>query len=246
MDKLWVALFFTFCVFSMSSSLNENQILQLLELNSMFDVLHKNYDNQINLKWNIQKHNMKVINAQFLSIYGFAVQEVQDMHDKYLREVEEVMNELGDLNPAQEQCFNRTVAMYNLFATQFGIMNANAVWTIKKSFEEISARIFYPLIEKLHQESNSFQWKVLSALNDLNPISEIHDLLENLHKKYDEIILLYENAIENLQNEIQLTQMEFNQVRKNAYQVFEFNKNFYTTGIALQRPQLEQCSQARP
>ncbi|KAG5671221.1 hypothetical protein PVAND_001430 [Polypedilum vanderplanki] len=240
MNKLWVALFFSFCAFSMSSSLNENQIFELLELNSMFDVLHKNYDNQINLKWNIQKHNMKVINAQFLSMYGFAVQEVQDMHDEFSREIEEAINELG-----LTTCLNRTMILFNFTATQFGVINANAIWTIKNSFEDISARIFYPLVEKLHQESNSFQWKVLSALNDLNPISEIHDLLENLHKEYDEIILLYENAIENLQNEIQLTQMEFNQVRKNAYQTFDYNKNYYRDMMDIIRTQFKECLSIR-
>jgi hypothetical protein len=62
----------------------------------MFDVLHKNYDNQINIKWNVQKHNMKVLNAQFLSSYGFSVQGMKDKEAEVYAEIEARETEIGE------------------------------------------------------------------------------------------------------------------------------------------------------
>jgi hypothetical protein len=62
----------------------------------LFDVIHKNYDNQINIKWNVQKHNMKVLNAQFLSRYGFTIEEVKDKEAEVLAAIDARGVEIGE------------------------------------------------------------------------------------------------------------------------------------------------------
>jgi hypothetical protein len=80
------------------AAITEEEVTRLLELNFAFDVLHKNYDNQINRAWNTQKHNMRVVNAQFLSRYGFTVQEVKDRENEILLAIEQRAIEISMKN----------------------------------------------------------------------------------------------------------------------------------------------------
>lgn len=75
--------------------MTEEQANRLLELNSMFDGLHRNYEDQINRSWFQQKRNLDVYNAQFLSRYGFVVQQVKDREDVVLAAVEARGQEIG-------------------------------------------------------------------------------------------------------------------------------------------------------
>ena len=59
-----------------------------MELNSAFDLLHKNFDNIINVNWIQQKRNLDIYNAQFLSRYGFVVQEMKDREQIVLEAIE--------------------------------------------------------------------------------------------------------------------------------------------------------------
>lgn len=61
----------------------------------MFDVLHKNYDHEINRAWTQQKHNMRVLNAQFLSRYGFTVDEMKVQEAAVLEAIVQRGEELG-------------------------------------------------------------------------------------------------------------------------------------------------------
>ena len=62
----------------------------------MFDILHKNYDHEINRAWNIQKHNMKVLNAQFLSRYGFNIDEMKTKEAEVLEAIDQRGEEIGN------------------------------------------------------------------------------------------------------------------------------------------------------
>lgn len=70
----------------------------MLEINSMFDLLHKNYDNQINKQWFVQKRNMNVYNAQFLSRYGFVVDEIKQRELQTIEAIERRGQEIGECN----------------------------------------------------------------------------------------------------------------------------------------------------
>lgn len=61
----------------------------------MFDVLHKNYDHEINKAWVKQKHNMNVLNAQFLSRYGFNIDEMKTKEAEVLEAIEQRGVEIG-------------------------------------------------------------------------------------------------------------------------------------------------------
>lgn len=66
-----------------------------MNLNFMFDILHKNYDHEINKAWVRQKHNMKVLNAQFLSRYGFNIDEMKTKEAEVLEAIEQRGQEIG-------------------------------------------------------------------------------------------------------------------------------------------------------
>lgn len=61
----------------------------------MFDLMHKNYENQINRSWMLQKRNLDIYNAQFLSRYGFVVQQVKDREFEVLEAIEARAQEIG-------------------------------------------------------------------------------------------------------------------------------------------------------
>jgi hypothetical protein len=67
----------------------------MIEKNSMFDVLHKNYDNQIHLAYLQQKTNMKIFNAQFLSRYGFILDEINNRTQEINDAIEERGTAIG-------------------------------------------------------------------------------------------------------------------------------------------------------
>lgn len=79
-----------------ASSLNQTQVDRMLEMNSLFDELHKNYDIQIQSQWRIQKHNMNVYNAQFLSRYGFVVDQVKTREAEILEAIQLRGQEIGE------------------------------------------------------------------------------------------------------------------------------------------------------
>ncbi|KAG5671223.1 hypothetical protein PVAND_001432 [Polypedilum vanderplanki] len=227
--KRFAVLILSLSVVTICTAITQNQILQLLELNSMFDVLHKNYDNQINLKWFTQKHNMKVINAQFLSRYGFSVQEVKDKEAEVLEAIEARGVEINNPN---SECLNTTrSALAN--AIEYANMNfAGTVGEILYYFDEISSEFFYPVVEVLHMQSNEIQWEVLHALQHVNPVSDMDRLIQRLRDDYYVIVWLYENAIENMNVEIQRVQQNYNRVRssifptfRNVAAYFNFNAN---------------------
>jgi hypothetical protein len=61
----------------------------------MFDLMHRNYENQINRSWMLQKRNLDIYNAQFLSRYGFVVQQVKDREDELLAAIDARAQEIG-------------------------------------------------------------------------------------------------------------------------------------------------------
>lgn len=61
----------------------------------MFDLMHKNYENQIQISWRSQKRNLDIYNAQFLSRYGFVVQRVKDREVEVLEAVDARAQEIG-------------------------------------------------------------------------------------------------------------------------------------------------------
>ena len=79
-----------------TSSLTQNQANRMLELNSMFDSIHKKYDYQIRDSWFRQKHNMDVYNAQFLSRYGFVVDQVKQREYEVLDAIQKRGQEIGE------------------------------------------------------------------------------------------------------------------------------------------------------
>lgn len=62
----------------------------------MFDSIHKNYDEQIRASWFRQKHNMNVYNAQFLSRYGFIVDQIKRREVEVLEAIERRGEEIGE------------------------------------------------------------------------------------------------------------------------------------------------------
>lgn len=180
----------------------------------MFDVIHKNYDNQINLAWNTQKHNMKVLNAQFLSRYGFTIEEVKDKEAEVLAAIEAHGQEIGKFfssilmikfliskflflvlgNPNAE-CLNTTRLGLSNAVAYAGMNYMATVSEILFYFDDISSSFFYPLVEVLHFQSNSFQWEVLNVLQNINPVTDMDNLITRLREDYYVLILLYENAI---------------------------------------------------
>lgn len=79
-----------------TSSLTQNQANRMLELNSMFDSIHKKYDYQIRDSWFRQKHNLNVYNAQFLSRYGFIVDQVKEREYEVLDAIQKRGQEIGN------------------------------------------------------------------------------------------------------------------------------------------------------
>jgi hypothetical protein len=67
----------------------------MLEMNALFDQLHKDYDTRIQSQWTIQKHNMNVYNAQFLSRYSFVVDQVKTREMEVLEAIQQRGQEIG-------------------------------------------------------------------------------------------------------------------------------------------------------
>lgn len=61
----------------------------------MFNLMHRNYENQINRSWMLQKRNLDIYNAQFLSRYGFVVQQVKDREIQVLEAIDARAQEIG-------------------------------------------------------------------------------------------------------------------------------------------------------
>lgn len=81
-----------------TSSLTQNQANRMLELNSNFDSIHKKYDYQIRDSWFRQKHNLNVYNAQFLSRYGFIVDQVKEREYEVLDAIQKRGQEIGNFS----------------------------------------------------------------------------------------------------------------------------------------------------
>lgn len=61
----------------------------------MFEGIHQKYDFQIRTSWLRQKHNMNVYNAQFLSRFGFVVDQVKQREFEVLEAIQRRGEEIG-------------------------------------------------------------------------------------------------------------------------------------------------------
>ncbi|XP_070507554.1 uncharacterized protein [Chironomus tepperi] len=208
----------------MCTAIRQDQIDQLMDLNFMFDVLHKNYDHEINKAWMQQKHNMKVLNAQFLSRYGFNIEEMKDKEATVLEAIEQRAQEIGDPN---NECIN--TVRYGL-TNAVGYANMNYAATVQEIlyyFNQTNDVFFYPNVEVFHFQSNSFQWEILNALLEINPVADMDGLIRRLMADYYIILEMFQEAVNTLASDIREYDREFNRIRGSIFPTFQNVRDYF-------------------
>lgn len=75
---------------------------------------------------------------------------------------------------------------------------AATVEEIMYYFNQTNDSFFYPNVEVFHFQSNSFQWEILSALLEINPVADMDGLIRRLMADYYIILTMFEDAVSKL------------------------------------------------
>jgi len=62
-------------------------------------------------------------------------------------------------------------------------------------FNQTNNVFFYPNVEVFHFQSNSFQWEILNALLEINPVADMDGLIRRLMADYYIILDMFEEAV---------------------------------------------------
>ncbi|CAG9806903.1 unnamed protein product [Chironomus riparius] len=223
---------------SMCTAITQDQVDQLMDLNFMFDILHKNYDHEINKAWTQQKHNMKVLNAQFLSRYGFNIDEMKTKEGEVLEAIEQRGEETG--NPDSECIQSIRYGLTNAV----GYANMNYAATVEEIlfyFNQTNDSFFYPNVEIFHFQSNSFQWEILNALLEINPVADMSGLIRRLMADYYIILEMFEEAVNTLASDIREYDREFNRIRGSIFPTFQNVRDYFFFTCNSLKDSLSRC-----
>lgn len=196
----------------------------------MFDVIHRNFDFRVNNAIAQQSENLKILNAQLLSRFGFVADEIRDVERRVSQSI--VERGLNISAPESECIVDLALSLEN--ALDYAGYSLNGVFgEAIFSVNEIEQTYFYPLMNILLFESNTYQWSVFSELHRFNPVTDNERLLERFEDDYEVAVFLYQFSIEQIAAEFVNIERKMNEVKESMFpqmngvrDYFAFTANF--------------------
>lgn len=222
---------------SQTLALNETSVFRISELNSMFDVIHQNFDFRVNNAIRQQSENLKILNAQLLSRFGFVVDEIREVE----RRVSEAIVSRGlNISAPEAECIvDSALSLENALDYAGYSLNGvlgEAIWSVN----EIEQTYFYPLMNILLFESNTYQWSVFAEMHRFNPVTNVESLVHRLEQDYEVALFLYQFSIEQIASEFVQIQRKMNEVKEFMFpqmngvrDYFTFTANFIEGDLSL-------------
>lgn len=208
------------------------------EIQSAFDVLHKNFDFRINNAIRDQSRNLQILNAQLISRLGFVNDEIRAVEQLTRDAIEQ--RGLNITNPEADCIVDARGEIDN--AVEYAGSSINGVvGEVMWNINDIEHRYFYPLIQILQLESNIIQWSVKSGLRRYNPVSQADRLIQRLDDDYGVMVILYQASIANIASEITGIDEHMNTVKQSYFPQLNGVRDYFIFTANFIRGTLEQC-----
>lgn len=181
-----------------SSALNQAQVLHLQELNTSFDLVHKNFDFRINNAFVNMTSEMKILQAQLISRLGFVTDEIRmkEMETRF------EINVAANMTSAESECIVELQESLENAVQYVGYSINGVVGEVKFYVDQIEHDYFYPYIGILQRESNIIQWMVLSEIRRGNPVDNMERVIERLEDDYFVVHAMYQSAVSQIPAEM--------------------------------------------
>lgn len=186
----------------------------MLELNFMFDNVHKSFDFRINNALQNQTLNLKILNAQLFSRLGFVTDEMTMRERESRREIEARAIAINDPNA---ECIVSARESIDNAVEYAGYSINGLIGEVMYYVNEIEHNYFYPLIHVLQFESNIIQWSVKATLRRYNPVINMTPMITRLQDDYNVVTLLYQISIGNIAREMVLIDEHMNTVKQTMF-----------------------------
>lgn len=215
----------TLIFISQSFALNETAVFSITEFNSMFDVIHQNFDFRVNNAIAQQSENLKILNAQLLSRFGFVADEIREVERRVSESI--VARGVNITAPDSECIQDALLSLENALDYAGYSLNGvlgEAIWSVN----EIERTYFYPLMNILLFESNTYQWSVFAELHRFNPVTNIDSLLGRFEDDYEVAVFLYQFSIEQIASEFVSIERKMNEVKESMFPQMNGVRDYFT------------------
>lgn len=221
------------------SALTAEDLPRITELNSMFNVLHRNFEYRILRALDEQVVNQKIFQAQGMSRLGFISDEINMKVAETMAAIEERASQL--VNGTEAECIVNAIGGLENAMEYAGVSMSSAVDELFFYLNQLKETEFHPLFHTLLLESNTIQTITLFEISANNPTVDTDEIISKLEFDYEFLQTSFENAMENLAFEMELFSNGLNKINRNYFPELTSFKDYFMFQATLIQNDLPNC-----
>ncbi|EAT35942.1 AAEL011936-PA [Aedes aegypti] len=201
-----------------------DELAVLTEFDRLFNQLHYDIDYKLRIYRMNHSRDLKNLNAQFISRYGFVITDIQHKKQQVKDAILEHALDIGDTqNPCIVEKNDEAIRR----ATQAARDLSVAAEKIYGDMATITRVYFYPIVKDFQQTSSEFQWAVLEVLSRDNAVTGLQLALADLSFKYMANANMVNRVVDNLDYELEGFQDIINSLRRGAFkEIDDIGRNY--------------------
>lgn len=207
----------------------------------MFNIMHRNFEYRLLRALDNQALNQKIFQAQGMSRLGFVTDEINVKTSDTLAAIEEHSSQI--VNGTDAECIiNAREALENAIEYTGASMNS-AVDELFFYYNRLQGDFFFPLLHTILLESNQIQYMTLFKINGTNVVSNFDEAIETLESVYSTLVANFENAMQNLADEVDLFNDGLNEINQNFFPELTSFKDYFMFQATLIQNNLPDCEE---
>lgn len=196
----------------------------LTEFDRLFNQLHYDVDYKLRIYRMDHSRDLKNLNAQFISRYGFVITDIQ--HTKQ-NVKDAILDHALDIGDTQNPCIVEKNDEAIRRATQAARDLSVAAEKAYGDLSTITRIYFYPVVKDFQQSSSELQWAVIEMLSRDNAVTGLQLALADLAFKYLANANKVDRVIDNLDYELEGFQEIINTVRRGVFkEIDDIGRNY--------------------
>lgn len=196
----------------------------LTEFDRIFNQLHYDVDYKLRVYRMNHSRDLKNLNAQFISRYGFVITDIQHLK-QHVKDA--ILDHALDIGDTQNPCIVEKNDEAIRRATQAARDLSAAAEKAYGDLSTITRVYFYPIMKEFQQSSTALQWAVVEMLSRDNAVTGLQLALADLAFKYLENANKVDRVMGTLDYELEAFQSIINTVRRGVFkEIDDIGRNY--------------------